>query len=116
MGTEHLLHARRKENKLEQHVEAGVEGSDGLTAGEAGELRLRGQRESVGHRPGWSWGQPVRMRNRGDMGREGAAEQSRWQEERVGLASQKGLIKHPMTERFLATGVEGTPRNPCKRH
>lgn len=33
-----------------------------------------------------------------------AAEQSRWPEESVGLASQKWLLKDPITERFLAAG------------
>lgn len=57
--------------------------------GEAGEPRLRGMSESVG---GWSAGtggnQPGKMR-------EGIAEQSCRQEERVGPASQKWLIQHP---------------------
>lgn len=49
------------------------------------------------------------------MGREGTAEQSRWQDKRVGLASQRWLIKDPMTERLLAKGVGETLGNPRKK-
>lgn len=61
--------------------------------GGADEPRPRGMSESVGglpagpggNQPGWEIGKM----------REGVAEQSCWQEERVGPASQKWLIQHP---------------------
>lgn len=60
--------------------------------GEAGEPRLKGMSESLGgwpagpggNQPGWETGKM----------REGVAEQSCWQEERVGPASQKRRIQH----------------------
>ena len=33
----------------------------------------------------------------------------------AGLAFQKWFVKDPITERFLAKGVEATLGNPCKK-
>lgn len=78
--------------------------------------KLRGKSEPVEGWLGWGWGISQDGEHRRDGWREGVAEQSCWQDERVRMASQKWHIEDPMTDRFLAKGVEGTLGNPCKRH
>lgn len=85
------------------------------TAGEAGELGLRagvsvceaGLARAGGNQPGW--------RTEVSQDRTKGCSAKLWARRQGRAGFPEVAVKDPMTERFLAKGVEATLGNPCKK-